>query len=93
MSSTGERELVLGLEALRLAMRGYGHAAIAAELRLPSDTVKGRLRRLYTQLGARNAAHAVAIAGVEGLLSRDDLRAAVADRRPGWTPRAVEEEG
>jgi DNA-binding CsgD family transcriptional regulator len=90
-----------GLEALRYKARGWSHAQTARECGVTEDAVRSRLVRLYEILGARNTAHAIAIAGVKGLLTRDDLMAAVADRRPGWDEpevgvgftRSQEEEG
>lgn len=73
-----------GIAVLRLAARGMTNPQIGAELHITAETVKGRLGRLYTILGAVNVAHAVVIAGVERLLSPEDLRAAAATRRPGW---------
>lgn len=81
-----ERDLTNGLEALRLIAQGRSTVEIARELHLALDTIKGRLRRLYGLLGARNAAHAVAIAGMERLLSAEDLLAALGNRRVGWKP-------
>lgn len=75
-----------GIAVLRLTARGWPQPEIAAELHMTVDVVKRRLRFLYEVLGARNSAHAVAIAGMERVLSAEDLRAAVADRRPGWKP-------
>lgn len=71
----------LGAEVLRYTARGYSYAETGTALGISADAVKSRHTRLYELLGARNAAHAVVIAGVEGLLSRDDLKAAFADRR------------
>ena len=90
MTKKKSNELALGLEALRLAARGLTNPQIAAVLHLNVDTIKGRLHKLYVLIGARNAAHAVVIASVERLLTVEDVRAAVADRRVGW--RAPEEE-
>lgn len=73
-----------GLAVLRLAARGMTNPQIGAELYITAETVKGRLSRLYAILGAVTLAHAVVIAGVERLLSPEDLRAAAETRRPGW---------
>jgi len=78
-----------GLAVLRLAARGMSNPEIGAALYITAETVKGRLHRLYTILGAVNLAHAVVIAGVERLLSPEDLRAAVATRRPGWSEDGI----
>jgi len=80
-----------GIEALRYIARGWSGADTGRAIGISEDAVRTRLRRLYSVLGARNAAHAIAIAGVQRLLTAEDLRAAVADRRLGW--RAPEEEG
>lgn len=77
-------DLELGLEALRYIARGWSAGETGEQLRLSTETVKSRLRRLYGILGARNAAHAVAIAGMQRLLTPEDLKAALADRRAGW---------
>lgn len=79
-----------GIETLRYIARGWSAGEAAREIGISEAAAKTRLRRLYGLLGARNAAHAVAIAGMQRLLSAEDLRAAVADRRVGW--RAPEEE-
>lgn len=81
-----ERDLAVGIAVLRLVARGWSAKQIGAVLDISAITVDRRLRQLYGILGARTAAHAVAIAGMERLLSGDDLRAAAADRRIGWKP-------
>lgn len=80
-----------GLAVLRLAARGMSNPQIGAELHITAETVKGRLSRLYMILGAVSLAHAVVIAGVERLLSPEDLREAAATRRPGWGDSAVQQ--
>ena len=68
------------VEVLRLLARGMHRPAIAEALGISGSAVKGRLKRIYGDLGARNATHAVVIAAIDGLLSREDLRAAYEDR-------------
>ncbi len=82
-----------GVEALRYIARGWSAAQTARHLGIADGTVDRRLRHLYGILGARNAAHAVAIAGMQRLLSADDLRAAAAERVPGWKPEDAATEG
>lgn len=76
---TGQREL--GMQVLRLSARGLQAPAIAEALGISHGAVKSRLKRVFDQLGARNATHAVVIAAIDGLLTREDLRAAYEDRR------------
>lgn len=89
--SRANTRLADGIEVLRYIARGWSAAEAADALGIAEDTAKSRLRRLYGLLGARNAAHAVAIAGVQRLLTAEDLRAAVADRRVGWRAPEGEE--
>lgn len=51
---------------------GHTHDAIARRLGKGRSAVTMRLARLYKRLGARNAAHAVAIAYRAGLLPAPD---------------------
>lgn len=51
---------------LVLVAAGKSNAEIAAELCIQLDTVKSHVRRALQQLGARNRAHAVAIAMTRG---------------------------
>lgn len=53
---------------LELAAAGTSNKDIGGQLFLAEDTVKSQLRRLYAKLGARNRAHAVAIAFRRGWL-------------------------
>ncbi|WP_367138913.1 MULTISPECIES: response regulator transcription factor [Streptomyces] len=50
-----ERQVLAGLT------RGIGGAGIGRELGITHDTVKTHTVRIYAKLGARDAAHAVAI--------------------------------
>jgi DNA-binding NarL/FixJ family response regulator len=52
---------------------GRSNKQIARELQLSVDTVKTHLRRLYSRMGARDRAHAVAIADRRAILSRADV--------------------
>lgn len=83
--TTSDR-IARGVESLRYIARGWSQAQIATQLGVADATIDRRLRHLYGILGAKNAAHAVAIAGMTRLLSADDLKAAVAERRSGWKP-------
>lgn len=56
------------LAVLRLIAEGNTNAQIARELGISEDTVKGRARALFEDLGARDRAHAVAIGYQRGLL-------------------------
>ncbi|WP_171117848.1 helix-turn-helix transcriptional regulator [Streptomyces sp. Z423-1] len=56
------------LQILALAASGYTAAQTAARLGIQPSTVHERLHRVYRKLGARDRAHAVAIALVTGLL-------------------------
>lgn len=44
-------------------------AEIASGLNYSPETIKGHLRRVYQKLGAKNAAHAVALAYHYGILT------------------------
>ncbi len=57
-----------GAQVLALLAEGYGNKQIAAELSITLDTAKTHVRNVATALGARNRAHAVAIAIREGIL-------------------------
>lgn len=57
------------LEILRLIAEGYDSYAIARELCLSRDTIKGYTKQLYRTLGARDRAHAVSIAYRKGILA------------------------
>ncbi len=74
-------DVALGLEALRLYAQGMEGADVAAALHLAPGSVRGRMKKLYGHLGARNMVHAVVIAAIDGLLTREDLRLAYEDRR------------
>lgn len=63
------------LQILRLLATGAGAAEIARTLYMGLGTVKTDTSRLYGRLGARNAAHAVAIGYAQGLLVPADARA------------------
>ena len=72
---------------------GLSNAQIGGELHLSEDTVKTYTRRLFTVLGVRNRAHAVARAFQRGILlvgepgDRDESPAA--DRRSPVVPAAL----
>lgn len=70
-----------GVEALRLYIRGIPGAEVADRLHLAPASVRGRMKALYDALGARDMVHAVVICAIDGLLTREDLRAAYEDRR------------
>lgn len=59
------------VELLRLVADGLAYAEIARKLWISIDTVKSHARRAYAAMGARNGAHAVAIAYRTGVLSVD----------------------
>lgn len=81
MSDPQEKALALGLEVLRRAARGQSSPEIAEAIGIAEPSVRSRLKRLYLKLGARNVTHAVVIAAIDGLLTKEDLRAAYEDRR------------
>ncbi|MBW0121087.1 helix-turn-helix domain-containing protein, partial [Pseudonocardia oceani] len=49
------------VQVLAAMARGRTNASIGSELGLSEDTVKTHARRLFTKLGARDRAHAVAL--------------------------------
>jgi DNA-binding NarL/FixJ family response regulator len=55
-------------EILELIASGFTDAEIASQIVLSEFTVKTHVKRLLTKLGARNRAHAVALAAHRGLL-------------------------
>jgi DNA-binding NarL/FixJ family response regulator len=56
------------LEILELVSRGLTNRAIAEQLYLSVDTIKGHLNETYRKLGVDDRAHAVAVALRKGLL-------------------------
>ncbi|MEU3826490.1 helix-turn-helix transcriptional regulator [Streptomyces sp. NPDC029080] len=68
-------------QILALAGSGYTASQIAGRLGIRASTVNERLHRTYRKLGARDRAHAVAIALVTGLLDVEDIEL------PGPRPR------
>lgn len=56
------------LEILARLAAGDGAADIGRALHLAESTVKAHVSGLYRRLGARNAAHAVALAYEQGIL-------------------------
>lgn len=64
----GEPLHIRELQILRLGARGLTYRQMATELFLAETTVKTYSGRLFGKLGARNMAHAVALAYEGGLL-------------------------
>jgi DNA-binding CsgD family transcriptional regulator len=60
------------LEVLTLLARGLSTDGIAAELFVSRNTVRSHVRSILETLGARNRAHAVAIAFSAGLIWIDE---------------------
>lgn len=56
------------LEVLRMVKRGMKLREIAAELGVSEGAIKQRLKNARAKLGARNASHAVSLAGAAGLI-------------------------
>lgn len=56
-------------DVLRHVAHGLQNADIGKRLHLSEDTVKSHLRRITAKLGARNRAHAVALAYARGLIT------------------------
>jgi LuxR family transcriptional regulator of spore coat protein len=71
-------------QVLRMVANGYTNAQIARELAIHPRTVDRHLADVYTRLGARDRAHAVAIAltvgelGVHEIFVPDQQREAAA---------------
>lgn len=57
-------------QVLKRVARGRTNAEIGLEIGLSDDTVKTHLRKVFRKLGARDRAHAVALAYQGGLLGR-----------------------
>jgi DNA-binding CsgD family transcriptional regulator len=78
LSADGAAERVLSarqLEVLVLIARGLSTEGIAGELVVSPCTVRAHVRNILGVLGARNRAHAVAIACLTGLLGIDEYAA------------------
>lgn len=58
---------------LRHVAAGGTNNAIARRLHLTPNTVKTHLRRIFDKVGARNRAHAVAIAAHNGWITLDHV--------------------
>jgi DNA-binding NarL/FixJ family response regulator len=69
-TTKGKEEVLTGreIEILELVSRGLTNRAIAEQLYLSVDTVKGHLNDTYRKLGVDDRAHAVALALRQGLL-------------------------
>lgn len=59
-------------QVLRLLAEGFENKEIAIALRVTPETIKSHVKNLLTVLGAKNRAHAVAIAFRRGILRRDE---------------------
>jgi DNA-binding CsgD family transcriptional regulator len=75
------RDIEVGVEALRLYAFGHSGSEVASRLDVSMHVIRNRMKRLYEALGARDMIHAVIICAIDGLLTREDLRAAYEDRR------------
>lgn len=62
------------LDVLALVAEGQTNAEIGARLHVASETVKSHVQAILEKLGARNRAHAVAIAIRRGLLEPELTR-------------------
>jgi len=61
------------MRVLRQLARGLKVKEAALETRHSPNTVKAHKRHIIWKLGAKNSAHAVALAFVQGILTADDL--------------------
>lgn len=61
------------LEILRLAANGHTNAEIGRDLWIAEESVKSHMQNIYAALGARDRAHAVAIALVRGLIGPHEI--------------------
>ncbi len=68
------------LQVLAGAANGQPNAEIAASMFIATDTVKTHLQRILGKLGARDRAHAVALAMSSGALQPGDVRRVRAGR-------------
>ena len=59
------------IEVLRLIAAGNANKAIAAELHVAEETVKGHVRNILAKLGANDRTHAVTIALKRGIMHLD----------------------
>lgn len=60
------------LGVFRLMASGHKIQKIAGLFGISDETVKYHLKRVFVKLGARNRAHAVAIAAEDGLMAREE---------------------
>lgn len=75
-------------QILLLAAEGHTNAVIASRLHISTATVNTSLRLAYRSLGARDRAHAVALAIWRGDITLADL-AAIADNGNHAQPAAA----
>lgn len=68
------------LEVLRLVAIGASASQIADELSISAATVRTHVKNILDRLGAKNRAHAVALAIGEGMLSAHDEKLALSGR-------------
>jgi DNA-binding CsgD family transcriptional regulator len=66
-------------DVLVMVAMGWGTSGIAAELGVSSSTVETHVRHFLEKLGARNRAHAIALA-----LQRDELSLDLSSAHPGY---------
>lgn len=76
------------LDVLRLVALGANASQIASELSISEATVRTHVKNLLDRLGAKNRAHAVAIAMTSGLLGRNPRRSADARVEPVWPSKS-----
>lgn len=63
------------LRVLRFSARGLNAAETGGEMHLSVETIKTHRKRAIAKFGARNTAHAIALAFVAGELGPEDLEA------------------
>lgn len=67
---------------LLLCASGLAHAEIAARLCCSPETVKAHLSHLYARWEARNQTHAMALAVLNGVITGEDIAAALKVSQP-----------
>ena len=74
------------VQVLRLAANGRSNAEIGHELFLAENTIKSHLARAYKKLGARDRAHAIALALQQGVLTLRDIQPTLGTPRTSQAP-------
>ena len=74
-ATMGKRDILTPAEMdmLRLIARGHTTEEICEELKISGYTITSRITSIFSKLGAKNRAHAVAIALRRGIIDLEDV--------------------